>query len=490
MKVISAGIQHESNTFCNDTTPIDDWIRDSECGDDLSGFDVVFDRFRDTNTIHGGYISGAEEVGVELVPVINCRAQPSGPISDEAFEAIMEKTLKRISENLPADGILMDLHGAMVTESYEDAEAEILRRVREVTGDIPLIMTLDLHANISQFSADRADVIIGYDTYPHVDMAERGHEAALLIKRMIGGDVKPTQSFRQLPMLTMPPMQCTLREPMQTVIRELHELESRPGVLTATISMGFPFADIRDAGVSVLVTTDNDLGLADSLCDAIASRLWNLREDLQPKLTSIEDVISYSNEHPDEVVVFADGSDNPGGGAPCDGTVALHALIKAEHCGAAVGLICDPAVADFAYGKPIGSEIDIELGAKSDDRHGSPVSCRAVIKNKHDGWFTYKGSMARGLRTTMGKTVLLDIDGIDVVVASERRQLLDSEMFRVAGVEPTEKRLLVLKSAVHFRADFQTFADAIFDADTPGIHRPDFSAFTYKRLRDGVYPVT
>ena len=491
MRIASGGVQHETNTFASTPTTLADFVRDSNCGPELSGREVIVDRFRGTGTIHGGYIEGAELEQAELIPLLCARSQPAGIVKQQAFDHMLSQFLERLSQIPPVDGVLLDLHGAMVCEHHEDAEGAFIAATRAAVGDaVPILVTLDLHANISQQMADLSDVIIGFDTYPHVDMRERGVEAARLLARIIRGEVKPVQRFRQLPLLTLPPMQCTLREPMQSLMAQVFRLEQEPGIITATVSMGFPFADIRDAGVSVLVTTDDAPSLADTKVNELADTLWSLRDDLQPRLTSPQVVIDYArgNSQPGPVVL-ADGSDNPGGGAPCDGTVALAALIESGLEGAVVGVLFDPETASQAHAAGVGTTIAVRLGGKTDMMHGLPIEADAYVRALCDGRFVYQGPMMHGVEDHLGPTATLVIAGVEVVVSSIRRQCLDTEMLRIAGVNPASRRMIVLKSAVHFRADFGPFASKIFDADTPGIHRPEFSCYEYRHVRRPVYPL-
>ncbi|MEC9003601.1 MAG: M81 family metallopeptidase, partial [Planctomycetota bacterium] len=213
MKIASGGIQHETNTFSDVPTTLADFQRDSGCGPDFSGGVVIEERFADTGTIHGGYLQGAHQAGIELLPLLSARAQPSGRVEQAAYDQMLGLFLERLGNVLPVDGVALDLHGAMCTEQYDDAEGHFITAVRELIGpDVPLVVTLDLHANITPRMSEQADVIIGFDTYPHVDMRERGDEAIQLLARIVRKEVRPCQSFRQLPLLTMPPMQCTLRE--------------------------------------------------------------------------------------------------------------------------------------------------------------------------------------------------------------------------------------------------------------------------------------
>ena len=491
MRIASGGIRHETNTFSVTPTTLADYVSASGCGPDIDGGEAVFNRYANTNTIHGGYIDGAKSSGFELIPVLEAYAIPSGVINQESFDTLLNRYLERLKNVLPVDGLLLDLHGAMVTEKHEDGEGAFIEATRALVGqDIPIIVTLDLHANITPKMADLANVIIGYDTYPHIDMYDRGYEAATLIAKMVTGEVSAVQEYRQLPLITLPPMQCTLREPMITILKNLHDLEKQEKILTGTISMGFPFADVKDAGVSILVTADGDEALAKQKADELAEMLWSYKDELQPDLTTIEDVIDFVNkEEPSGLTIFADGSDNPGGGGPSDGTIALKAMISADFQGGVVGVMFDPETVNQAHEAGVGNTVNAMIGGKTDDRHGETIEINAYVKTLSDGVFVRRGKMQRGLVENIGKMATLVVGGIEIVLASKRMQLNDAEMLRTAGVEPSHKRLLVVKSAVHFRSDFTDMSSHIFDADTPGIHRPDFDNYEYNVLRRPIYPL-
>lgn len=489
MRLLSAGIFHETNTFASTPTTLDDYARDSG-GDPAFPAASIRKRFQGTATIHGGYLEAADALGIELTPVFLAQATPSGVVQKQCYDSLKSTLLQRLKAHLPADGILLDMHGAMVTEEFEDAEGDVAQAVRELVGpDVPIIMTLDLHANITQQMADHCTVIIGFDTYPHCDMHERGLEAVHLMRRIVAGEVKPDMAFVQLPLVTMPPMQCTLREPMMSMLKQLHELESQPGVLTATLSCGFPFADIRDAGTSVIVVVDGDAKKAQTLANEFARKIWDHRDDFTPKLTTPEQAIQFSLDHPDELVILADGSDNPGGGAPCDGTVILKALLEAKLPDSVVGVLADPETVAQAHRAGVGATIDARIGGKTDDQHGEPLEVQAYVRVLGDGEFTFQGPMSRGFKGQLGRMAVLVVDGVEIVVAERRNQLRDREMLRCVGIEPSRKRFIAVKSAVHFRADFGSLTTHIFDADTPGVHRPDFAGYEYKSLRRPIYPL-
>ncbi len=489
MRIASGGITHETNTFATQPTTLEDFVRDSG-GDPTFPPDSVAARFRGTATIHGGYLDAADQLGIDLIPTLQAGATPGGVIQQSAYEQLKSMLLERLQATLPVDGVLLDLHGAMVTEENQDAEGDLIISVRELVGtSTPIVATFDLHANITSLMAEKADVLIGYDTYPHVDMGDRGVEALNLIADIATGKVEPSLAYHQLPLITTPPLQCTLRQPMQDLLERLHSIESEPGVLTATLSMGFPFADIYDAGVSVLVTTDGDQALAETKARAFADEVWQRRTEFDIALTPVSEAIRYAREEATGLVVLADGSDNPGGGGPSDGTVILQAFLDqgAEH--AAVGVLCDPETVAQAHKAGVGTTIDAVIGGKTDRLHGDPVCTKAYVRTLGDGEFVYRGPMGQGARGHLGRTAVLVAGGTQIVVSEQRDQLRDAEMLRTVGIEPLQLKLLAVKSAVHFRADIGTLAERIFDADTPGVHRPDFSAYSYRRLRRPIYPL-
>ncbi len=493
-RILTACIAHETNTFAVSPTTLDDFRHSALAPSTLAedaGFPAgpaLLEKFAGTRTIHGGYLAAAAENDLALEPLLWCFAQPAGTVQQGAYDFLKALLLDRMREAGPCDGVLLDLHGAMVTDDLEDAEGDLLAAVRAVVGSVPLVVTLDLHANVTAAMAEHADALIGFDEYPHSDMFERGVEAAALMGRMLRGEVRPATAWRQLPLLTLPPRQCTLAEPMLSLLAKAHALEERPGILNVTLSMGFPFADIRDAGVSVVVTADGDAGLARRAADEMAGAIWEKRDDFTVTLTPVSEVIAYARQA-DGLVVLADGSDNPGGGAPCDGTVILREFLEAGVADAVVAIIADPEAVALAEAAGVGNPVTLDLGGKTDDQHGAPMHLTAHVRLLSDGTFVQRGPMGAGMRAGMGKTAVLVAGGVEVVVTERRIQPLDAALLRSVGIEPAQRRLIALKSAVHFRSTYQEIAARIFDADTPGVHRPDFACYDYRRLRRPIYPL-
>ena len=484
MRIAIGCIGHETNTF----SPVKTSIGSFKKGAYYAG-EAIIEAFRRTSTIMGGFIDSAEKFALQLVPLLWTFATPSGTVEQTAYDTLKAEFIELLRNSGEIDGVFLDLHGAMATEEFEDAEGDLLCAVREVVGSLPIVTTLDLHANITAKMAEHADVIIGFDTYPHVDCYERGFEAAQLLFATLQGKIRPTMAYRQLPLLTSPPAQCTMKPPMSEALKRLHALEVEPGVVTATLSMGFPFADIRDAGVSVLVTTNNDLDLAERHAHEFARYIWEMRDAFRVNLVSVQDAIAYADRTEGRPIVLAEGSDNPGGGGPCDGTTVLRAFIEADVQDAVIAVMADAESVNRAIQAGVGNTVALNVGGKTDRLHGDPVSLRGYVKTISDGVFVHKGPMGRGRVGQMGRTVVVKVGGVEIILTEGRIQPCDAEVLRSLGIEPKDRKLIALKSAVHFRADYTPIAHEILEVDTPGVHSPNLFNYTYQRLRRPIYPL-
>ena len=388
MRIAVGCIGHETNTFSPVLTTIDNFKKGS-----YHHGDEIIAAFRGTRTITGGFLDVAEQLNLQPVPLLWTFATPSGIVEQAAYQTLKAEFLTLLENAGKLDGILLDLHGAMVTDELEDAEGDLIQAVRETVGATWIVTTLDLHANITAKMVHYSDVIIGFDTYPHVDCYERGFEAGQLLFGMNQGKIRPTMAYRQLPLLTAPPAQCTMKPPMTDVINALHRLETERGVVTVTLSMGFPFADITDAGVSVLVTTNGDMALAEAHADQFAANIWEMRAQFTFNLHTVEAAIEIANQTDGNPIVLADGADNPGGGGPCDGTTILHKFIEADVQDAVIAVIADPESVAKAVEAGVGNRVQLNVGGKTDTQHGAPVALTGSVKTLSDGRFILKGPM-------------------------------------------------------------------------------------------------
>jgi len=489
MRIAMGGILHETNTFADGLTTIDQFLHEGGHPGLRQGHEII-ETFAQTHIATGGFIAAVEQLGIELAPLIWAFPQPSGIVEQAAYDELSALLIDRLQQAMPVDGVLLDLHGAMVTEDLEYAEGDLLSRVREVVGpDVPIVSTLDLHANITPAMAQNANALVGYDTYPHVDAFERGVEAAHIVADAVRGRSNPVAALAQIPMLIGPPKQCALISPMQDIIALAHEIEERPGIISVTVSGGFPFSDIHDAGASIVVNADGDADLAQSTADEIAAHIWERREEFQLDLIPVEEAIAQAIESGEGPVILADGSDNPGGGAPCDGTVMLKALIDADAPRSTVAIIADPEAVAAAIAAGVGNEVTLTVGGKTDNRHGEPLTLTVYVRAITDGNYANRGPMYTGMPVAMGRTVVFVVGGVEAIITEHRAQPFDMQAVRSVGIEPADRLIIGLKSAVHFRADYQSVATAIHDLNTPGIHNPDVTLYEYQNLRRPMWPL-
>lgn len=489
MRIAIGGLSHETNTFARNTTTIEDFRRSGGFPGLLVGDEVV-EHLTGKHIDTGGFIEAAGRLGFTAVPLIWTFAQPSGIVEQAAYEELVTLLLERLQDALPVDAVLLDLHGAMVTEELEDAEEDILDRVRGVIGpDVPLVATLDLHANITPAMAAVANALVGYDTYPHVDCFERGLEAAGMVVRTLRGEIVPTTGYAQIDMLISPPKQCTLIPPMAGCFELVREMERREGILDVTLAGGFPFSDIYNAGASVVVNADGDPVLAQETADEVAACLWCRREEFRLELVPVGDAVKRAMGAPEGPVILPDGSDNPGGGAPCDGTVLLSELVRANAQGAVLAHIVDPQSVRKAIASGVGKRVRLLVGGKTDDLHGEPVELEGYVRLISDGAYANQGPMMTNMPVSLGRTVVLVVGGVEVLLTEQRAQPFDMQCLRSVGIEPTDRKIIGLKSAVHYRAHYGPIAKQVIEIDTPGIHNPDVTQYEYKRLRRPIWPL-
>ncbi len=487
--VVIGGVSHETNTFSPIRTDIPLFERRSF----LRGRDVI-EQSRCVSTSLGGIVDAAEKRGWKMTPTIFASATPSGVVTAEAYESIAGDIVSGIEAALPVDGVLLPLHGAMVSEEYDDGEGELLRRVRAVVGpDVPVITVLDFHATLTPAIARHADIVIGYETYPHIDPYERGVEAVELMERLIAGEIKPVRALRQVPMLTPLPPQFTWGPtPMNDLMQLSLELEKEPGVLCIMLAGGFTYSDIPDSGTAVLVTADGDQSIADSVADRLARACWDARERFMVGVTPLGEAIERLRASERGPVVFADVADNPGAGASCDGTVILDALLSSGIDNVAFGIIADPESANRAEEIGAGNRGTFQLGGKVDDLHGPTLEIEARVRSVGDVTFTNTGPMGTGAKTRLGKTAVLEAGPngeVEIVVTANRVQVLDPELFRAVGIPPEQRRGLVVKSSVHFRAGFEPIAAEIIEVDAPGLSSPNLFRFPFKQVRRPIWPL-
>ena len=490
MRIAIGGISHETSTFVNTPTT----LKDFESGFGLFRGQQIISRFTNANICAGGFIDGSKKHGFEIVPLLWTFAYPSGLIVRKDYELLKAEFLQRLKDEEaargPVDGVLLDLHGAMVVDGIDDGDGDFIAAVRELVGpDRPIVVTLDLHGNHSQRRVDEADAIIGFDTYPHVDMAERGREAADLIVATIRGEVRPVMALRQLPLFWKVPCQVTAQPPMDELIRRVHELETRDGILSATVATGFPWADVPDMGASVIVVADNDPALARSAADELGDWIWEHRQRWSCAPVSVPEAIARGEAGGKFPIVLADHADNTGGGSPGDSTEILRTFLQQQLQDAVILYIVDPEVVEQAHAAGVGKQIAVSMGGKSAPIQGPPVEMSVQVMALSDGDFTYDGPMYAGLTGNMGRSAWLRQDGVSVVVVTAHEQPLGPAFARTLGIECERMKYIAVKSAAHFRASFERFAGVIINVDALAIHTHDFTKLKYQKRHRDFFPV-
>ena len=489
LRIAVAGFAHETNTFA--PWPTD--LADFEANGFYRGEQLA--SLAGTNTVAGGAIDAiSADPSLDLLPILATSAIPGGLVTARAVEAIEGEIAAGLRAAHP-DAVVLDLHGAMVTELTDDGEAGTLRRVRAVVGpDVPIVTVLDLHANLSHMMVEIADVILPYDTYPHVDSAERGGEAVRIAAAIARGEIRPEAHLVKLPMMPPGPKQYSAVEPTRSIMDRAFAMERRPGVVNVGVTFAFPYADCPFPGMGVVVTTDGNQPLAQRLAEELGDEIWSRREAFRPEVMAIEEAVHAAMAAPAGPVVLADLGDNPGGGTACDGTALLWALLDLGAANAAVAVIADREALAAAHRAGVGATLELELGGKTDDLHGYPIPVTATVHSLSDGRFVYEGPMETGREDTLGRTAVLACRGrhenrVEVIVCERRVQALDLAIFRSQGIEPTERAILVVKSAVHFRGAFSPIAERIIEVDTPGLTGIDFRRFPYRRLLRPIWPL-
>jgi microcystin degradation protein MlrC len=485
MRIATGAFSHETSTF----TPVSTtWAsyRDERYGY-LHGAEVL-EKFGGTNTPIGGFIEGAEVHGFELVPTVYAEPHPSGPTPRAIFDEILTALLDGIGRAGKIDGVLLELHGSMVAEGIDDGEGFILRQVRQLVGsDVPIVVQLDIHSNISSLMIEQADVLIGRETFPEVDMAARGRECADVLLRILQGQIRPRMALHQLPMI-WGMNQVTAHPPMRQAIEELHRLEAVPGVVCASIATGFPLADVPAMGSSVYVVTDNDQELAQRLADELGGWIWERKEEWQASMPLTAEVLKEAQQGP-LPAVFADRNDNTGGGSPGDSTGMLRAFIAAGLDRACILYMVDPQAVDACQQAGVGACLHLEVGGKSSLLQGPPCVMDVEVMALSDGRFRYDGPMYAGLETSMGPSAHIRQGGLHVILTNGREQPFDTAFARTLGLDPRQMDYIGLKSAAHFRAGFESWAGAVYLVGEPGVHDPLSGHVRFENLGRRVYPI-
>jgi microcystin degradation protein MlrC len=488
-RIAVGGFQHETNTFA--PSPADYAAFESGGGwPGLCHGDAIAIAVAGANIPAAGALGALRAAGHHTVGLTWAAASPSDRVTADAFERIAGSMVERLKAALPVDGVYLDLHGAMVSEAFDDGEGELLRRIRAAVGErVPIAISLDLHANVTRQMHALADAMAIYRTYPHVDMAETGARAAALLNAMLASGKRPARALHAFDYLTGIPSQCSFIEPCKGLFALVETLDRRYGV-TLSFAPGFPMADFAECGMSICGYGADPAALAAAMAELRAA-IVDAEKDFALELFSPEEAIRRALQTGaiGLPTVLADTQDNPGAGGNGDTTGLLAAMLAMRPPDTVIGMLIDPHAAALAHQVGTGNTAEFSIGAISGVPGIAPVRARFKVEAIGDGNFTGTGPFYRNFRMHMGPMAALrssDAPGVRVVLATTKCQTADQEMFRHVGIEPKRQRIVAVKSSVHFRADFQPIAREVLVVKAPGPALADPAEFAWKKLRRGV----
>ncbi|MCB6179068.1 M81 family metallopeptidase [Rhodobacter sp. Har01] len=491
--VLTAEFVHESNTFTKGETGLQAF-RDGT----LDYGQTAVDRFGDVNSELAGFLDAAREGGWRVTHTVTAHANPGARVSREAFDHIAGVICDAAKANRDTlDGILLGLHGSMVPTFCEDGEGELLARLRAIVGpDLPIAVTLDLHAMATPAMIEKAQIFVSYKTYPHVDMRLTGLHAGRLLHPAMHGAVRPATLRAHRPMLDEANAGRTDVPDTRALYDRARAHEAEPGILAVSVNAGFSEADIEEMGPTVLVTYDAAAdGAADrarAIAESLADTIWNQRDRVANRFLTPEAAAAIALDFDAAAgpLVIADYADNPGAGAYGDATALLKALLDAGATGGAFAPMIDPEAAAELHRHKLGDTVTLEVGGKNDPTlGGGPLQLIGTVMHLSDGTYTGDGPILGGITHSYGPTAVFRTGGIDVLVVTIPDQMLDLQQVRTFGIEPARLRFLVVKSMQHFRAAFEPVSAGVIVCDSGALATPQAHLRPYRRVRRPVWPL-
>ena len=476
-------IQHESNTFLSGSTEVSDFQADAL----LTGEDIR-DAYADSRHEVGGFFRGLSEARMSAVPILLALATPGGVITHETFDLLMQAMCEGIDQAGPLDGLLVAPHGAAVSETHRDADGYWLTLLRERVGEIPIVCTLDPHANVSERMIQACDAAIAYRTNPHVDQFETGHRAAELLVKTLHGEIQPFQAVAMPPVAISIDRQETAAEPCSTLYELANELLELPNVISDSIILGFPYADVHEMGSSLLVVCDGDRTTAQEHADRLADWLVRHRQDFACQSISTEQAIREAAHGPTPVCLL-DMGDNVGGGGPGDGTILAHALESADY-GNSLVCLCDPHAVQQALEAGVGAKLVLSMGAKADQLHGRPFVQNVKVVSQHDGRFT-EPDVRHGGRTgyNMGPTAVVSTDhGTTIILTTHRAPPFSLKQITSCDIDPADFHAIVAKGVNAPLAAYRSACPRFIRVDTPGVTTADMLRLEFEHRRRPLFP--
>jgi len=486
MKIFIASISTETNTF----SPMPTSYRSYAEGGYLVHKGQHDERMLRSSRPVMVFRRAAEARGWEVVDSIHANAQPAGLTIRATYEAFRNEMLADLQAAMPVDMVFLPLHGAMVAQGYDDCEGDMIARVRQIVGPtVPVGVELDLHCHLTELMVDQATIIVAYKEYPHTDSAERAEDLFRLMVATQAGQVKPHMALFDCRLVGI---FHTTREPMQSFVSRITALEGQDDVLSISIAHGFPWADVPDMGARVLVVTDDNPARGTALAEELGREMFAMRHELIPPFLNVDQALDQAlaslEKEPGKPVVIADTTDNPGGGAPSDSTFILRALLERGIGDVALGMIWDPIAAAIAADAGEGAHLDLRIGGKMGPVSGQPVDLHVEVTKVGQDVSQSFGLGDRKSSRSIGDAVAIRAEGIDIILNTKRTQVVGRDCFSNLGIDPVQKRVVVVKSSQHFYAAFAPIAAEVLYAAAPGTIMPNFTEIPYRRINKHMFP--
>ena len=489
MRIAALGLHHETNSFSSFPTTYESFSTSSYGG--LLRGDEIEPHQRATHSTFAGYFQAADEFGFDLVPLLFAVNDPSGTITRDAFERIAGEMMDLLRERGPWDGVLLNQMGAAVSEDYPDVDGEIARRTRTLLGpDVPVVMTLDLHANLSQQMAQQTHAIVVYRTNPHMDARERAIDACEILVRTVQRDIRPVSVLEMPPMVISILRQDTREEPMRAVMADVEEANRRPRIIHTSMGQGYPWADVPEMGAAFYALADGDPPAAHAAARWMAERAWSRRVELaQAPTFTPREALDYATRAPRGPLLLLDVGDNVGAGSAGDSTFILDEAQRLG-IGSLLETFRDAEAVQTCVVAGVGTRVTLMLGGKTDALHGPPVAVSGVVRVIADGRFEEPAPIHGGFRYfNNGTSIVLDTDaGHTLLLVSTRYLNTSRQQFYALGVQPEQYRIIVGKGVVSPRPAYQPIVAEMLLVNTPGASSADLLAFTYRRRRRPLYP--
>jgi microcystin degradation protein MlrC len=483
MRIGLGYLLQETNTF----SPVKTHIRD---------FHPVFgepllDQWRGTRTEIGAFLDTLGPTSHTLVPLFAGWAMTAGCMSADTFAELKQSVVDQVTADAPYDALLLALHGSLSAQGTDDCDGAMIEAVRGFVGrDIPIIVTLDLHANMTAKIAASADAVIGYRTYPHVDMYEVGQAAAELMLRTLSGEVRPVTAMQKLPLIIPPENQQTTHGPIKQVwdtARAYRQTNSE--ILSVSVFAVQPWLDIDEMGCATVAVANANTESAQRCARESAQHFWNLRAELEVERTDPRQAIRDALAIEGGPIVLGDSADSPTAGAPGDSAEMVRLLLEEALEVPSLEWVRDPAAVAAAWKLRPGDSIRTSIGGAFTKDLFRPVEIEGRVRSLSDGRFFFRGAYNNGMLNEMGRTAVIDVGGLSIVISEEAASGIGTEVFRSQGLEPEHQKMIVVKSANSFRSEYGPFMTKAIMVDTPGLSSSNLRSLPYKRVSRPIHPL-